>query len=195
MSIEKIFFEMTTQNSTENQTISPEALMSELGIKKTKYYEILKHLDIKADKDLSGNIYLTIEKAEKVRAYLSGNIQTAENDESTNNSSLVKADNNNLAASTNNNSEENIYIEAEEPFTKLDSGIVREAEELAARGMAMNDLIKIQLASQMSFEDLSPDLQEKVKIAREVANPKFTPAAIAGQLLAQHRSQKAQVQG
>ncbi|HEY9769218.1 MAG TPA: hypothetical protein V6C71_12120 [Coleofasciculaceae cyanobacterium] len=39
-----------------------------------------------------------------------------------------------------------------------------------------------------------PDLQEKVNIAREVANPKFTPAAIAQQLLAQHRSQKAQVQ-
>ena len=45
--------------------------------------------------------------------------------------------------------------------------------------MAMNDLIKIQLASQMSFDDLSPDLQEKVNIAREVANPKFRPAEIA----------------
>ena len=60
--------------------------------------------------------------------------------------------------------------------------------------MAMNDLIKIQLASQMSFDDLSPDLQEKVNIAREVANPKFTPAAIAQQLLNQHRSQKAQAE-
>jgi hypothetical protein len=60
--------------------------------------------------------------------------------------------------------------------------------------MAMNDLIKIQLASQMSFDDLSPDLQEKINIAREVANPKFRPADIATQLLAQHRSQKAQAQ-
>ena len=60
--------------------------------------------------------------------------------------------------------------------------------------MGMNDLIKIQLASQMSFDDLSPDLQEKVNIAREVANPKFRPAEIAQQLLAQHRSQKTQAQ-
>ncbi len=58
--------------------------------------------------------------------------------------------------------------------------------------MAMNDLIKIQLASQMSFDDLSPDLQEKVTIAREVANPKFHPAEIAKQLLVQHRSNRVQ---
>jgi hypothetical protein len=61
--------------------------------------------------------------------------------------------------------------------------------------MAMKDLIKIQLASQMSFDDLSPDLQEKVNIAREVANPKYTPATIASQLLTQYRNQKAQLEG
>ena len=60
--------------------------------------------------------------------------------------------------------------------------------------MAMNDLIKIQLASQMSFNDLSPDLQKKINIAHEVANSKFMPAEIAPKLLAQHRSQKAQAQ-
>ena len=73
---------------------------------------------------------------------------------------------------------------------KIESSIVREAEELAARGMAMNDLIKIQLASQMSFDDLSSDQQEKVNIAREVAHPKFRPAENAQQLLAQHPSHK-----
>ena len=102
-----------------------------------------------------------------------------------------------LAVSNNNNKlvdlpeSEDIYVEAEEPIDKVESDIIREAQELAARGMAMSDLIKIQLASQMSFDDLSPDLQEKVNIAHEVANPKFYPAEIASQLLNQHRSQKA----
>ena len=54
-----------------------------------------------------------------------------------------------------------IYVEAEEPTAKINSDIVREAEELAARGMAMNDLIKIQLASQMSFDDLSPTYKKR----------------------------------
>ncbi len=107
------------------------------------------------------------------------------------NSFLVHSSNNELVT---NAQPEDIYVEKEEPTAKINSDIVREAEELAARGMAMNDLIKIQLASQMSFNDLSPDLQEKVNIAHEVANPKFTPAAIAQQLLAQHRQQKAQAQ-
>ncbi|NJK58525.1 MAG: hypothetical protein HC939_22380 [Pleurocapsa sp. SU_5_0] len=101
----------------------------------------------------------------------------------------------NELVSNNSEAENDIYINRQEPTAQLDSRIVREAEELAARGMAMKDLIKIQLASQMSFDDLSPDLQEKVNIAREVANPKWTPAAIAEQLLAQHRSQKAQMEG
>jgi hypothetical protein len=180
---------MTTQNSTENQTISPEALMSELGIKKTKYYEILKHLDIKADKDSSGNIYLTIEKAEKVRAYLSGNIQTAENDESANNSSLVKADNNNLAASTNNNSEEDIYIEPSEPTAQLDiDRIIRKASELKARELATPDLAIRAIADRMTEDDLPEDLKEKVEAVREAVSPKWTPADLADKILANYRS-------
>jgi hypothetical protein len=107
------------------------------------------------------------------------------------NNSIVKVDDSNEMVSDSSEAENEIYINRQEPTAQLDSNILREAEELAARGMAMKDLIKIQLASQMSFDDLSPDLQEKVNIAREVANPKFTPAAIATQLLAQHRSQRA----
>jgi hypothetical protein len=52
-----------------------------------------------------------------------------------------------------------------------------------------------ELANRMTEEDLPDDLKEKVAIAREVANPKWTPAEIATQLLAQHRNQKAQVEG
>ena len=164
------------------------------GIKKSKYYQVLSQLEIKADRDSSNISFLTDEQADRVRAYMLDDEESEKNEDS-DNSSMVKVNNSNEITSNNNKTEEDIYINREEPTAKINTDIVREAQELAARGMAMNDLIKIQLASQMSFDDLSPDLQEKVNIAHEVANPKFTPADIATQLLAQHRSQKAQVQG
>ncbi len=184
------------QNSAPDQKIRPEELIEEFNIGKDTYYDDLKFLGIKAQKDSQRKPYLTFEQAEQVRALRSHVSKTGKR-EGFEYAALVISNNNELAINSeaNNTEENNIYVQKEEPTAKLDSDIVREAEELAARGMAMNDLIKIQLASQMSFDDLSPDLQEKVNIAREVANPKFTPAAIATQLLAQHRQQKAQAQG
>ena len=187
--VRKKFFHVKKGYSTETMTIRPEDLMTELGIKKSKYYQVISQLEIKADRDSSNKSYLTDEQANRVRAYLLDD-ETSEENTDSNNSSMVKIDDSNEIVSNNNESEEDIYINREEPTAKINSNLVREAEELAARGMAMNDLIKIQLASQMSFDDLSPDLQEKVNIAREVANPKFTPADIAQQLLAQHRSNR-----
>ncbi|MDJ0577767.1 MAG: hypothetical protein QNJ65_21730 [Xenococcaceae cyanobacterium MO_234.B1] len=183
-----------TQNSAPTNCIRPEALMEELGIKKDAYYKDLNYLDIKPEKDSEGKVYLTNEQAEQIRA-LRNHVSEKGRRNGFDSSSIVKVDDSNEIVSNNNQTEEDIYVKPEEPTANINSNLVRDAEELAARGMAMNDLIKIQLASQMSFEDLSPDLQEKVTIAREVANPKFTPADIAQQLLAQHRSQKAQGQG
>ncbi len=183
---------MSDQNSSPDNIVRPEDLMTELDLKKSTYYEDLKFLDITASKDENKKVYLTIDQANQVRALRSHVSKNGKRDGFLY-GGLTVSNNNDLA--TNSDETTNIYVEKEEPTAKLESNIVREAEELAARGMAMNDLIKIQLASQMSFEDLSPDLQEKVNIAREVANPKFTPADIAQQLLNQHRSQKAQAQG
>lgn len=184
---------MSDQNSSVDNLVRPEDLMAELDLKKSTYYDDLNYLSISASKDENKKAYLTIDQANQVRALRSYVIENGKRDGFVY-GGLAVSNNSDLA--TNTNTEEiNIYVQPEEPTANLDSRIVREAEELAARGMAMKDLIKIQLASQMSFDDLSADLQEKVNIAREVANPKFTPAAIAGQLLAQHRSQKAQAQG
>ena len=190
----KIFYDTfgtMTQNSAPNNSIRPDELMSELGIKKDAYYKDLNYLDINPEKDSEGKAYLTNEQANQIRA-LRSHVQITGKRNGFDNSSIVKVDDSNEIVSNNNETEDDIYINREEPTAKLDSDIVREAEELAARGMAMNDLIKIQLASQMSFDDLSPDLQEKVTIAREAANPKFTPCAIAQQLLAQHRNNRVQ---
>lgn len=182
---------MSDQNSSVGNIVRPDDLMAELELKKSTYYDDLKFLGITANKDENKKAYLTIDQANQVRALRSYVIKNGKRDGFTY-GELTISNNNELVTKSEPN---DIYVEAEEPTAKINSDIVREAEELAARGMAMNDLIKIQLASQMSFDDLSPDLQEKVNIAREVANPKFTPAAIAQQLLAQHRSQKAQAEG
>ena len=183
-------FGVMTQNSVPDNSIRPDDLMSELDIKKDAYYKDIKHLDIKPDKDSEGKSYLTIEQADAIRS-LRNHVNKTGSRRGFVSSSIVKVEDSNLAESTSSEAENDIYVNAEEPTDKIQSDIVREAQELAARGMAMNDLIKIQLASQMGFDDLSPDLQEKVNIAREVANPKFQPAEIAQQLLAQHRSQRA----
>ena len=183
-----------TQNSAPTNSIRPDDLMAELDIKKDAYYKDLSYLDIKPDKDSEGKSYLTIEQANEIRS-LRNHVKITGSRKNYQSSSIVKVDDSNELVSNNIEAQNDIYVNAEEPTDKIQSSIIREAQELAARGMAMNDLIKIQLASQMSFDDLSADLQEKVSIAREVANPKFQPAEIATQLLAQHRSQKAQVEG
>ncbi len=183
-----------TQNSAPNNSIRPDELMSELGIKKDAYYKDLNYLDINPEKDSEGKTYLTNEQANQIRA-LRNHVQITGKRSGFENSSIVKVDDSNKIVSNNNETEEDIYINREEPTAKIDSDIVREAKELAARGMAMNDLLKIQLASKMTFDDLDADLQEKVNIAREVANPKWTPASLADKILAQHRQQKAQAQG
>ena len=181
---------MTTQNSTENQTISPEALMLELGIKKTKYYNLLDRLDIKADKDSEGKAILTFEKAEKVRAYLSGNIQETENDDSAN-SSLVKVDDSNLVESSNNNSEEDIYVEAENPLDNLNvNQLLRKAAQLKARELATPELAIRAIADRMTEDDLPDDLKEKVEAVREAVYPKWTPGQLADSILSQYRSSR-----
>lgn len=193
-----------TQNSLPTNAIRPDQLMEELGIKKDAYYKDIRYLKITPDKDSEGKSYLTLEQADKIRA-LRNHVELTGSRKGFNTNAIVKVDDSNKIVSDNNNNKEdsnqivsnrreenveNIYVEQQEPTANLNDNMIRDAQELAARGMAMNDLIKIQLASQMSFDDLSPDLQEKVNIAREVANPKLQPAAIAQQLLAQHRQQK-----
>ena len=48
-----------------------------------------------------------------------------------------------MSRTESSEAENDIYVNAEEPTDKIDSDIIREAQELAARGMAMNDLTKM----------------------------------------------------
>ena len=86
--------------------------------------------------------------------------------------------------------ENDIYINREEPTAQFDiNGLMRSAAELKARELAMPSLVKREIANRMEEDDLPEDLREKVEIAREVANPKFTPGQLAETLLSQYRGQ------
>jgi hypothetical protein len=86
---------------------------------------------------------------------------------------------------------DSIYVEAEEPTANFDiNALLRGAAQLKARELATPNLIMRELANRMSEEDLPEDLKEKVAIASEVANPKWTPGQLADSILSQYRSQK-----
>ena len=200
---------MTHQNSDPNNSIRPEALQSELSIGRDTYYSDLKHLEIKADKDDDGKVYLTFEQAEQVRAlrsYVSkygtrkGFVYEKVDDESNIRSSIVKSTDNNIAATESSleteiatTTEEDIYISETSPTDDIDlDELVRSAKEIKARNLSMRNLLAVELAKNMSYEDLDPDLQEKVRIAQDAANPKkHQPKLIARDLLKQLRSRRA----
>lgn len=87
--------------------------------------------------------------------------------------------------------QEDIYVQPSPPTEQFEvNGLMRSAAELKAREVAMPDLIKRAIADQITEEDLPFDLKEKVKKAREAANPKFTPTEVANKLLSQWRANK-----
>ena len=150
-----------------------------------------------ANRDSEGKPYLDEEQVallEELDEYIKKEGKMEGFDSNNRGVSLVRADGSNLAASANSNGKietPEIYVEPEEPVDNSEVAVLlREAEELRAREMAMRDLIKRKLADNMSEEDLSPDLQEKVRLAREAANPKFTPQEVAETLLAQWRANR-----
>ncbi len=201
---------MSDQNSRPNNTISPDTLQNELSIKRATYYADLKHLGIIADKDEEGKPYLTFEQAEQVRQLRSyvnnygtrkGFVYEKVDDESNIRSSIIKTEesiietSNSSATSTIVHPEEDIYVTEQEtnPTNKVNlDSIINNAQELAARNLVMPELLAVELANNMSYEDLTPELQAKIDIARDAANPKkHQPKLIARDLLKQWRSQRA----
>ncbi len=199
---------MTDRNSDHNNSIRPEALQAQLSIGRDAYYSDLRYLGIKADKDEEGKAYLTFEQAEQVRQLRSyvnnygtrkGFVYEKVDDESNIIRSIVKSTNSDIETAQSNigteitTTEEDIYISESHPTDNIDlDNLVRNAQEIAARNIAIPSLIAAELAENMEFEDLPPDLQEKVRIARDAANPKkHQPKTIALDLLKQLRSRRA----
>ncbi len=183
-----------TQNSAPNNSIRPDELMSELGIKKDAYYKDLNYLDITPEKDLSGKAYLTIEQANEIRSLRNHVSQTGKRHGFDNNS-IVKVDDSNEMVSSSSEAENEIYVKPEEPTVTFDfNQLMLRAQSVKLRELATPDLLIRGLADQMTEDDLADDLKEKLAAVREAVNPKWTPAELASKILAQHRSQKAQAQ-
>ena len=184
---------LMNQNSAPDQKIRPDDLIREFNIGKDTYYDDLKYLGIKAERDSESKPYLTFEQAEQVRALRSHVSKTGKR-EGFSNSALTVLNDNNLATSTNSNSVENtedIYIEPTEPTEQFDfNQLLRKAEEVKTRRLATPDLIVQELANRMSEDDLSDDLKQKLSAVRETVNPKWTPASLAETILAQHRQSR-----
>jgi hypothetical protein len=172
-----------TQNSAPTETITPEELQIELGIKKDAYYKDVNYLNLNVKTDSEGRVFLTKEQADQIRA-LRNHVKNTGKREGFTNSSIVQVSDSNLAQSP-----EDIYIEPEEPTAQLDiDRIIRKASELKARELATPDLAIRAIADRMNEDDLPDDLKEKVEAVREAVNPKWTPADLADKILANYRS-------
>ncbi len=182
---------MADQNSALLDPIRPDDLMSELGIKKDTYYSYLKHLGIKAAKDENGKSYLTDEQANLVRSLRSHVEKTGKIEGFPNSieSGLVYAEPTDLLGDAVNQATQHTTDTAD----RLDlEDLIYAAAELKGHHIVMGDLVKLELANQMSYEDLPDEVKQKVDRIREAACPKFQPAQIASQLLVQWRSQQTQ---
>lgn len=203
---------MTKPNSTGNTKHRPESLIEKYGIKSSAYYSRIKFLNIKAQKDEDGKAYLTDEQVEMMDALHEHVQSTGKMQGFTFNSDGNEEAEEAVASSTNNVDETagkmtvsgkgelsqttpDSVIEQEIPETQPDfsqgmESLIRQAAEIKAQGLAMPDLVALQLAQQMSFDDLPSDLKDKVTAVKEAASPKMQPANIASQLLAQHRASR-----
>ena len=189
--------------------IPTEKLIEELEIKKDAYYADLKFLGIEIIKNNLGKSYVTSDDAERMKSLrkwvnktgtrrgfeYKGRNNSQEVEEKAQDSALIKS---NSELRTQNSElfihedEEDIYVTPDEPTDNINvDGLIREASELKAREIAMPELVKRAIADKLEEDDLPLDLQEKIGLAREAANPKFTPSMVAEKLLAQYRLKRA----
>jgi hypothetical protein len=198
---------MTDQNSGIEATISgverqirPDEVMQEFNIKKDAYYDRLRRLGIKAAKGNQGKVYLTeaqFELMKQLDFYIqkhgtmdgftvsqSGEIVDELWTESTEDepSQLAIAD-------ESGNLLNQVVAEpmGEELGFEQFEALVRAAAEMAGQRLVMPDLVKLEIANRMTYEDLPADIKAKVDSVRESASPKHQPSHLAEQLLNQWR--------
>ncbi len=199
----------TESEVRQTEMYRPEEVQEMFGIKKVAYYNRLKFLEMQAHKDEGGKAYLDdnqLDILKELDEYISINGKMTGFSYSKN-SANCKTDENSLTVSSNGlttssqgstalindsgTNEPDIYVTPEEPTAQFNmEQLLYEAAQLKARELAMQDLVKRALADGMKEEDLPEELRNKVNLAREAANPKFTPQDVAGTLLTQWRQNR-----
>ena len=166
--------------------ITPEEACETLGIKKSPYYQRLRFLGIKANKDDEG-VYLTADQM-KLMFDLHEHIkQTGKMEGFSGGGQLALVESSGAPA---------LEIPLEpETVVNADDGdldqIIWEAAELKKQQLAKPALIRLHLAHQMTEDDLPDEMKEELAAVREAANPaspKQNPAAAASNLLAKYRA-------
>ena len=165
---------MSNPNRVTSNPNRPEALMKKYGIKRDAYYDRLKFLGIKHQKDSENKAYLEDEQIAQLDA-LHSHIQKNGKMEGFNDSALVKSGDSNIETST-----EEIKLNSSSPEEQM-AALVRSAAELRAS----TEIAKYVIASQMTPEMLPDDLRAQVEAAKAAVVPKSTaPNSWAQELVA-----------
>ena len=176
---------MDDQNSVIERQIRPDDLMEELSIKKDTYYDDLKFLGVKAEKDNEGKAYLTEAQANLIRELRSWVNETGKRDGfPIRNGAMVKAESTTLLDDCTPST-----ADGDCPDLDLEN-LIHAAAELKGHQLALPDLVKLELADRMTYDDLPDEVKQKVDRIRDAANPKSQPAQLAETLLAQWRKRQ-----
>jgi hypothetical protein len=165
---------------------TPEEACEALGIKKSPYYERLRFLGIKANKDDEGT-YLNAEQMRMMWDLNEHILRTGKMEGFQGGGQLALSESSGLALEIPEKPE--IPGIEEDDRDGLEE-LIREAAELKVQQMAMPELVKLHLAAGMTEDDLPDDLKAKLEAVREAANPnpKQNAAAIASNLLTRYRA-------
>lgn len=186
---------MVDPNPTIDHQIRPAQLQTELGIKKDAYYAYLKHLGIKAQKDVEGKSYLEPEQADLIRRLRAHVVSGGRIEEFSFDPSLSVSGPNSLEVSGPMSGEVSGQVSGPvsgaDPSSGLDiEALMREAAELAGHRMTLSNQLVLQLASQMTYEDLPEEVRVKVDSVRAAAQPSEVPGKLAAEILCQWRKRR-----
>ncbi|MBE9068720.1 hypothetical protein IQ260_18905 [Leptolyngbya cf. ectocarpi LEGE 11479] len=176
---------MGDQNSAVEQQFRPDELMTELDIKKQAYYDYLKHLGIKAEKDSKGKAYLTQAQAKSVRllrahVVAGGKIEDFDIHEALE-TALTVADSTELS----DVSEPPVEVKVDATQAVDMQSLYREASNIYAQHLTADRQLLMTMLNEMSYETMHPEARAKVDKIRETALPKFNPQAMVREFLSQ----------
>ncbi len=188
------------QNSTTEMHYRPEEVQRIFSIKSAQYYERLKFLGDKANKDKEGKAYLDKSQFERMKRLDQHIRETGEMDgfidseggelAPVNSASLAEVEGGDLAKPIPAVEEPTNAVRGASIENDLGKQIYREAAELRASELVMRPAIVREVANRMTKDDLPDDLKAQVERTEEAIRPNFHPSAIADKLLTQLRQNR-----
>lgn len=167
--------------------IRPDEAMDQLGVKKDAFYDRLKYLGIRLDKDDDGKTFLTPEQFGQMES-LGQHIRETGKKEGF-------LDGNSALAVNRDAGLAGVRVEVGEiPIEEPLEDLMQQAGQLAAYRLTAPIQVVKAIADQMTYEDLPQNLKVAVDEARASVNqpPKFQAQSIASDLLSQWRQQQAE---